>query len=781
MSPHQRLVLQESWKALEDAGYNPKVLAGTNTGVFIGAEPSNYHQGSFVGSSEAIIASRVSYFLDMKGPALVVNTGCSSSAVAIHLACESLRRRETDLALAGGVFAALDAGALASLSSIGMLSHRAECPIFEQMADGMLLSEGIGIVALKRLDQAITDGDPIYGVIRASGMNQDGASNGITAPSGTAQQQLLEQVYHKYHINPEEISYIEAHATGGKLGDTIEVNALARTFKALTDKQHYCALGSVKSHIGHTSAASGVIGLIKILLSMRHRQLPGLRHYQQINPLFELQDSAFYIQNTTSVWKNHADRPRLAALNSFGHSGTNAHLVIEEYLPDRVQATEPVTAGWIIPLSAKTTQSLQAQIQGLCAYLEDADRQRTDWQNSGPDDDALSFIQSIAYTLQVGREAMPERFFLIAKDHRDCLQQLQAFCRQKISTDHFFGHAPIAGRKQQALAADAYQHRRLHSLSRSELEAIGQAWLQGKPVDWQSFYLQPPARIHLPGYVFAKDVFRAPLPASEAGVAEKSAGDGDLIEEGRYPIGRAGFFTENHPWSQPFNHHHRILHNHQAFGQSLLPGLAYIDLLFQFFHRQGMDYRQLEMRNLTIHYPFTIGDDYGVDAQISCQKSTQGYWHLKVEGREVSDDQQQSGLKLYMSAEMHPVPVSVFNETLDVDGLKKTAISQMRLQDAYVEFGGEDIRHCGPMVGDGVIYHLPSANLIDIAVPDESLFGAEHYLFHPVLIDGSAIGSGDLFLEKNKAQDIFCRFITSLSARQNRCRDTVLPASAVHH
>ncbi|MCI4185726.1 SDR family NAD(P)-dependent oxidoreductase [Dickeya dianthicola] len=753
MSPHQRLVLQESWKALEDAGYNPKALAGTNTSVFIGAEPSNYHQGSFVGSSEAIIASRVSYFLDMKGPALVVNTGCSSSAVAIHLACESLRRRETDLALAGGVFAALDAGALASLSSIGMLSHRAECPIFEQAADGMLLSEGIGIVALKRLDQAIADGDPIYGVIRASGINQDGASNGITAPSGTAQQQLLEQVYQSYHINPEEISYIEAHATGGRLGDTIEVNALARTFKALTDKQHYCALGSVKSHIGHTSAASGVIGLIKILLSMRHRQLPGLRHYQQINPLFELHDSAFYIQNTASEWKNHADKPRLAALNSFGHSGTNAHLVIEEYLPGRVHAAEPATAGWIIPLSAKTTSSLHAQIQALCAYLDDADRH--DWQRRGPVDDALSFMQSMVYTLQVGREAMPERVFLIVKDRRDCLQQLQAVCRGNISTDHVFGHAPIAGRKPPALAADAYQHRRLHQLSRSELEAIGQAWLQGTPVDWQSFYQQPPTRIHLPGYVFAKDVFRAPVPASEASMAEKSAGDGDLIKEGSYPIGRAGLFTENHPWSQPFNHHHRILHNHQAFGQSLLPGLAYIDLLFQFFHRQGMDYRQLEMRNLTIHYPFTIGDDYGVDAQISCQKSTQGYWHLNVEGREVSDGSPQSELKRYMSAEMHPVPASIFHETLDVAGLQKTAPRQMKLQDAYAEFGGDDIRHRGPMVGDGVIYQLPSANLIDIAVPDESLFGAEHYLFHPVLIDGSAIGSGDLFLAQNKAQDIF--------------------------
>lgn len=741
MSPHQRLVLQESWKALEDAGYNPKALAGANAGVFIGAEPANYHQGSFVGSSEAIIASRVSYFLDMKGPALVVNTGCSSSAVAIHLACESLRRLETELALAGGVFTALDADALASLSSIGLLSHNATCPIFDREADGMLLSEGIGIVVLKNLERAIADGDPIYSVIRASGINQDGASNGITAPSGTAQQQLLEQVYHKYRINPEEISYLEAHATGGKLGDTIEVNALARTFKALTAKQRFCALGSVKSHIGHTSAASGVIGLIKIVLSMHHRQLPGLRDYQQVNPLFELQDSAFYIQSSTSAWDGRGDKPRLAALNSFGHSGTNAHLVIEEYVADRVSA-KPANAGWMIPLSAKTTDSLCARVEALRAYLETLERQGAD---SG--ENACAFMQSMAYTLQIGREAMPERFFMIVRDHRDCLQQLQTFRRRQTAT----GHSTIAARKQPPLTADAYQYRGLHQLSHAELEVIGHAWLQGRPVDWQSFYPLAPKRVHLPGYNFAKAVFRA----SDVGLAEKSDQAGGAIKDGRYSIGKVGLFLAGHPWSQPFNRHHHILHHHRAFGQLLMPGLAYIDLLFQFFQRQGMDYRRLKMRNLVIHHPLTVADNYAVDAQISCLKHEQGYWQVSVEGREVSDEHQHSKLKVYISAEMHSVQTTVFNEILDLTQLKQGATGRLGLREAYETFGGTDIRHSGPMVGDGMIYHQPSANLIDIAVPDEPLPGAECYLFHPVLIDGSAIGSGSLFLEQNERQDIF--------------------------
>ncbi|OKP52620.1 polyketide synthase [Serratia marcescens] len=741
MSPHQRLVLQESWKALEDAGYDPKSLSGANAGVFIGAEPAHYHHGSFAGSSEAIIASRVSYFLNMKGPALVVNTGCSSSAVAIHLACESLRRRETELALAGGVFTALDADALASLSGIGLLSHRAACPIFDQDADGMLLSEGIGLVVLKRLDQAMADGDPIHAVIRASGINQDGASNGITAPSGAAQQQLLEQVYHKYRINPEDLSYVEAHATGGKLGDTIEVNALARAFKTLTARQQFCALGSVKSHIGHTSAASGVIGLIKIVLSMRHRQLPGLKEYRQSNPLFELQDSAFYIQSAASAWRGHGDKPRLAALNSFGHSGTNAHLVIEEYVAARGSA-EPVNAGWIIPLAAKTANSLYAQAEALHAWL--AARAP---QSGESEEDAHILMQSLSYTLQVGREAMPERFLMIVQDYRDCLQQLQAFCRRQTAASH----AENAARKQPPLSAQAYQDRGLHRLSPAELAAIGADWLRGRRVNWRSFYSAAPKRLHLPVYRFEKTVYRA----AGAGFSAKTPRTPPVIADGDYPIGQAGLFMAGHPWSQPLDRHHPVLRHHKAFGQSLMPGLAYIDLLFQFFHRQGMDYRRLEMRNLVIHHPLTIDDDYAVEARIHCQKQEQGYWQLRVEGCATFDEHRQSELKTYMSAEMHPVEAVPFDDRLDLAPLKQSATGQLGLREAYESFGGTDIRHSGPMIGDGVIYHLPRANLIDIAVPAEPLPGAEDYLFHPVLIDGSAIGSGSLFLEQNAGQDIF--------------------------
>ena len=332
MSPHQRLILQESWKSLEDAGYDIKRLADTQVGVFIGAEPCGYAYRSFTGASEAIIASRLSYLFNLKGPAMVVNTACSSAGVAIHLACESLRHGESALALAGGVFATLAQSTLDGLADIGMLAPDGRCQPFDASASGTVVSEGVGVVVLKRLADAVADGDAIYGVICGSGVNQDGASNGITAPNGLAQEELISSVYQRYGIDPTQISYIEAHGTGTKLGDPVEANALVRAFRRFTDRQHYCAVGSAKAHIGHTAASAAVIGLIKILLSMKHHRLPGLLHFKELNPTIAFEGSAFYVNREPVDWRSSDGRPLMAALNSFGHSGTNVHLVVREYI-----------------------------------------------------------------------------------------------------------------------------------------------------------------------------------------------------------------------------------------------------------------------------------------------------------------------------------------------------------------------------------------------------------------------------------------------------------------
>ncbi|MGZ5615697.1 MAG: SDR family NAD(P)-dependent oxidoreductase, partial [Methylobacter sp.] len=473
MNPHQRLVMQEGWKALEDAGYDPTALSGSKTAIFIGAEPTGYFHESFTGSSDALIASRLSYHLNLSGPALVVNTGCSSSGVAINLACESLRNGESDLALAGGVNACMNQDALINLSAADMLSSRGACATFDEAADGTIISEGIGMVVLKRLQDAIADGDSIDGVICASGINQDGASNGITAPNGLAQEHLITDVYRKFNIDPAAIGYIEAHGTGTKLGDPVEANALVRAFKQLTEKQAYCAVGSAKAHIGHTSAAAGVIGLIKTLLSMRHRKLPALLHFNRLNPLIEFANSPFYINAETADWQPQAGKPRMAAINSFGHSGTNVHLVVREYLPSKSAAGNAESGEKIrlIPLSAKTESNLRSLVQAFVDWLEDGSLSRT------------VTLEEMAYTLQTGREAMRHRVIFSVHTYAELTRKMAAFLN---------GEQAIAGCWQTGQDSPA-------QTTDDPAEETAQRWCLGQEVDWAAAYAgKQVRRVHLP-------------------------------------------------------------------------------------------------------------------------------------------------------------------------------------------------------------------------------------------------------------------------------------------
>ncbi|HEY8360395.1 MAG TPA: beta-ketoacyl synthase N-terminal-like domain-containing protein, partial [Ramlibacter sp.] len=493
MNPHQRLVMQESWRALEHAGLDPRSLKGSRTGIFVGCEPSAYVHETFTGASDAIVASRLSYFLDLKGPAYVVNTGCSSSGVALHLACESLRHGETDMALAGGAFAVMGPTILVGLAQTDMLTHSGHCHAFDADADGMAMSEGVGMVALKRLADAVADGDPILGVIRASGLNQDGASNGITAPSGAAQRDLVCEVYRRFGIDPERISYVEAHGTGTRLGDPVEANALAQAYRQFTGKRNYCAVGSIKSYIGHTSGNAGVTGLISILLSMQHGQLPGLRNFRRLNPLIEFDGSAFYPAVGRSEWRSADGRPRMAALNSFGHSGTNVHLVVEEFVAG--VSAQAASGPQLVVLSAKDAERLREQAGNLVGWL---DVQAGD-----------SVLADVAWTLQVGRTAMEERLAVIADSAAELRAALQGWL------DGRENPRVLAGRfePRQRRKADAGPGSPELTRWAGErcLDALAAAWVQGAEVPWRSLRGERIARrIHLPTYPFARERYWKP-------------------------------------------------------------------------------------------------------------------------------------------------------------------------------------------------------------------------------------------------------------------------------
>ncbi len=485
MNPHQRLLMQEGWKAIEDAGYNPRSLSGSQTGVFVGAEPSGYVGDSFTGYSDAIIASRLSYVLNLKGPAMVVNTGCSSSGLAIHLACESLRSRETDLALAGGVHASMDHRVQVRLDEIEMLSPSGRCHTFDRAADGTIISESAAVVVLKRLEDAVRGGDLIYGVICGSGTNQDGASNGITAPNGAAQEELIVRVYEKFAIDPDQITYVEAHGTGTKLGDPVEANALVRAFRRFTPRKGFCAVGSAKSHIGHTAAAAGVTGLIKVLLQMRFQTIPRLLHFETPNPLIEFSKSPFYLSRDEENWKANKG-VRMAALNSFGHSGTNVHLALRGSPDSPTDLASPELAHGpaMVPLSARTAEQLWQKAVDLLAFVqaEEVDLGR------------------LAYTLQVGRDAMEERVGFLVSSVNELAGRLRSYVDGQASVPGVFcGRVQRKGGRSSSSAAPA-------RMLTQDFAGLLEQWAAGVDLDWGRLYGQAqPRRMRVPVYPFAKE------------------------------------------------------------------------------------------------------------------------------------------------------------------------------------------------------------------------------------------------------------------------------------
>ncbi|HET8797018.1 MAG TPA: SDR family NAD(P)-dependent oxidoreductase, partial [Thermoanaerobaculia bacterium] len=336
MDPQHRLFLEESYKAFEDAGYSIAALNNRKCGVYLGISTGDYMSllaragvlsAPVTANSYAIAAARIAYYLNLKGPAISVDTACSSSLVAIHLASQALLGGEIDMALAGGVTLWLAPDSYVAMSKAGMFSPDGQCKTFDDSADGIVNGEGVGVVVLKRLSDAERDGDIIHGVILGSGINQDGRTSGITAPSVNSQIELERSVYARFGIDPETIGYIETHGTGTKLGDPIELEALATVFGEQTSRRNFCALGSVKSNIGHTTSAAGVAGLQKVLLSMRNRTLVPTLHVNKENTRFDFAASPFYVSRETKPWDVPAGALRRAAVSSFGFSGTNAHLV----------------------------------------------------------------------------------------------------------------------------------------------------------------------------------------------------------------------------------------------------------------------------------------------------------------------------------------------------------------------------------------------------------------------------------------------------------------------
>jgi acyl transferase domain-containing protein len=498
MDPQQRLFLECAWEVMEDAGYDPHSYEGL-IGVYAGAEMSSYHHQmqtcllpterdflALLGNEANYLTTRVSYKLDCKGPSFNIQSACSTSLVAVHVACQSLKSGECDMALVGGVVAYATQEIGYVYREGGLVSPDGHCRPFDAQAGGTVLSHGgVGAVLLKPLREALADGDSIYAVIKGSAVNNDGMlKTGYTAPGIGGQARVVTEALAVADIPPDSISYIEAHGSATPLGDSVEVTALTQAFRRHTERKNFCAIGSVRSNIGHLGAASGIAALIKTVLALHHKKIPPSLHYEHPHPQIDVANSPFYVNSTLREWVAAAT-PRRAGVNSLGIGGSNAHIILEEAPPLECDEVESSDALHLLVLSARTEAALEQMTVNLRNHLEDH-----------PEQD----LADIAYTLQVGRRAFAYRRIIAGRSHGEVIRAMRTMDPSRVFS---------------AYQENSYQHMDLRHVP----DAQARLWLAGAPIEWSQLYeREQRRRLSLPTYPFERHRYWMYPPQIEYGV-----------------------------------------------------------------------------------------------------------------------------------------------------------------------------------------------------------------------------------------------------------------------
>jgi len=491
LDPQQRLLLEVSWEVLERAGIPPSSLEGSQTGVFVGISTNDYlHRlncapdriDAYLGTGNAlsVAANRLSFFLGLEGPSLAIDTACSSSLVALHQACMSLRSGESDLAIGGGVNLLLDPTVSINHSRARMLAPDGRCKAFAAEADGFVRSEGCGLVLLKRLPDAVRDGDRIMAVIRGSAVNQDGRTSGLTVPNGPAQERVIRRALNQARLAPEQIDYVEAHGTGTALGDPIEAGALDAVF-GTKDRGRPLTIGSVKSNIGHLESAAGVAGLQKVVLSLNNGAIPASLHSANRNPNIDWARVGLRLPEGTEPWPA-SGTVRRAGVSSFGFGGTNAHLIVEQ-APEPAQRQVPEFSRYLLPLSAKNRPGLRQLARSVLKTLKESPAPLAD----------------LCFTAACGRDHFPHRLALIGDDRTALITALDNWLEGRTDEGAIARDGAVTRQRSTAEKISAGK------AGPTAWRVLAGRYADGENPDWTALYTGLPLRrADLPGHPFER-------------------------------------------------------------------------------------------------------------------------------------------------------------------------------------------------------------------------------------------------------------------------------------
>jgi polyketide synthase PksN len=576
MDPQQRMMLELTWRCLEDAGVAPDSVRGQKIGMMISVFNHDYkelqEQAGFAieahhstGSAAAIIANRISHYFDFKGPSLSIDTACSGSLNAIHCAAQALEFGDCEMAIAGGINLILTPTRHISFSKMGMMSPTGSCRTFDESANGYVRGEGAGLLLLKPLDLALADGNTIYGVLKGSAVNHCGETYTLTYPSPESQANVIVAAHRRAGVSIDTVSYVEAHGTGTPKGDPIEFQGLQQAFATLASDQGIelkpgsCGLGSVKTNIGHLEAAAGVAGVIKVLMQFRFRQLSAIQHFEKLNPRINLENSPFYIQDKHQDWQNpNGKTPLRAGVSSFGFGGTNAHVVLEQApvraLPPSSNSARKLIA-YPVMLSAKSAEALRYRATDLLQWVEQHET-------------GVSLLD-LSFTLCTGRQHLGFRRAWLVESFaqlRECLQQILSESIQPITKD------PASAQVQKLLQEMNQAKKFTPTKLREALEILVQAFESGMQFDWAPvFKNKQVCSLNLPGYRFAKTRFwLSPTMADPAAEQEPSL----------HPLLHKNVSSfDSQAFSSRFDGKEFFFADHRVAGQPVLPGAAYLEMV----------------------------------------------------------------------------------------------------------------------------------------------------------------------------------------------------------
>ncbi|HEX2927665.1 MAG TPA: SDR family NAD(P)-dependent oxidoreductase [Ruminiclostridium sp.] len=709
MDPQLRLLLQVLYHTIEDAGVI-RSIRGSRTGMFVGScfhdysseiarigKPVEPYDGS--GNAQTMYSNRPSFFFDLKGPSISVDTACSSSLVAIHLACQALRNGECDMALAAGVNLLLTSSHYRYFCSIGALSSTGRCHAFEKSADGYTPGEGIAAILLKPLDKAIADGNRIHGIVKGSAVNHGGYTPSVTAPSMKMEAQVVMDAWEAANIDPDTLGYIEAHGTGTKLGDPIEINALKEAFKKYTDKKGFCAIGSAKAHIGHTEGAAGVTGVIKALMSIKNRKIPAMPLFKELNPFIDIKDSPLFINTKSIPWETPDSIPRRAGVSSFGFGGAYAHLVLEEYAAPSeeeqgLQGGEPC----LMVISAKTKASLINYIESLRGYL------------LSKADEGIR-LDTIASTLAFGREELDKRIAIVASSYHEFIEKLNAFCSSPdTEIDGIFtGDNEKKGTKSStALMEEVYL---THNL-----KEIAGLWVQGASIQWERV-LNKRQIITLPGYCFEEKRYWMMDHYTE----EKTVKLNELIDSNESTLIQQKF-------KKVFTREDKFLNDHRINGKNVLPGVVSLEMVRTAAQMANDNGTVREIHNFQWNKPIVLNSDkIEVFAEFGIEES-----RVYTDVYSVNNGE----------SEYHAQGEIIYEEVVrdyttarvDINSLKSELTENVSGSDCYKRLKalGLDI---GPSLQSIKMLHIGNGSIL--AELETDYGSSDDFYAHPSLLDGS--------------------------------------------